>query len=76
MKPGETISSSGYSERIGGKGANAAVAICRSDGQVYFSGLIDRQSGWLKDALEGFGVDVDGLKVCDDRAHVESLLPS
>jgi len=70
VKPGETISSSGYSERIGGKGANAAVAICRAGGQVYFSGLIDGQSGWLKDALEGMGVDVDGLKVCEDGAQL------
>ncbi|PLW08955.1 hypothetical protein PCANC_19340 [Puccinia coronata f. sp. avenae] len=70
VRSGETISSSGFSERIGGKGANAAVAISKAGEQAHFSGLIDNQSGWLKETLGGLGVGVDGLKVCDGSSKL------
>ncbi|KAI7964300.1 hypothetical protein MJO29_004727 [Puccinia striiformis f. sp. tritici] len=70
VRSGETISSWGFAERIGGKGANAAVAISKAGGHVYFSGLIDNQSNWLKEILRGFGVDVDGLKICDGSSKL------
>ncbi|KAA1111094.1 hypothetical protein PGT21_036492 [Puccinia graminis f. sp. tritici] len=70
VRSGETISSRGFSERIGGKGANAAVAISKAGERVYFSGLIDNQSTWLKDTLKAFQVDVDGLKICDERSKL------
>ncbi|OAV90205.1 hypothetical protein PTTG_28397 [Puccinia triticina 1-1 BBBD Race 1] len=70
VRSGETISSREFTERIGGKGANAAVAISKAGEHVYFSGLMDNQSGWLKDTLNGFGVDVDGLKICDEKSKL------
>jgi hypothetical protein len=47
------------------------VAISKAGEQAHFSGLIDNQSGWLKETLGGLGVGVDGLKVCDGSSKVE-----
>lgn len=66
MRPGETVSSRGFVERVGGKGANTAVSISKAGQSVYFSGLVDHQSSWLKKTLNDFGVNVDQLKICDE----------
>ncbi|KAK2464485.1 hypothetical protein APHAL10511_003464 [Amanita phalloides] len=64
-RPGETISSWDYRRRIGGKGANQAVAIARAGGTVNLYGTIGRDGEWLKDELKGHGIDVDGIVVSE-----------
>ncbi|EGG06625.1 uncharacterized protein MELLADRAFT_43454 [Melampsora larici-populina 98AG31] len=61
VREGETIGSSAYSRRPGGKGANAAVALAKAGIRVSFVGLIGQDAMWLKETIEGYGVNVDQL---------------
>ncbi|KAH9812222.1 Ribokinase-like protein [Melampsora americana] len=62
VREGETIGSSAYSRRPGGKGANAAVGLAKAGVRVSFVGLIGHDAMWLKETIEGYGVNVDQLK--------------
>jgi ribokinase len=69
-RPGETISSSGFESRPGGKGANQAVAIAKAGGNVDFIGIVGPNGEWLIDELRGRGVGVDRMvvvQVCGSR---------
>ncbi|KAJ8291700.1 Ribokinase [Rhodotorula toruloides] len=61
VRSGETISSTDYSRRAGGKGANQAVAAAKAGAQVDFAGLVGNDGGWLRDTLGGHGVGVSLL---------------
>ncbi|GAA5834587.1 hypothetical protein JCM11251_007047 [Rhodosporidiobolus azoricus] len=61
VRSGETISSTKYSRRAGGKGANEAVAAAKAGAKVDFSGAIGTDGLWLKDTLTGFGVGISRL---------------
>ncbi len=65
VRPGETISSFSHESRVGGKGANQAVAIVRAGGKATLCGTIGSDGLWLKDRLEEWGVDVDKLLVSE-----------
>ena len=67
MRTGETISSHAYENRIGGKGANQAIAIVRAGGTVQFYGIIGKDGIWIKDSLVNYGIDVSGIIVSDVR---------
>lgn len=62
-RPGETISSVKHESRVGGKGANQAVAIVRAGGKAKFYGVAGKDGQWLKEKLEEWGVEVDKLLV-------------
>ena len=62
-RAGETISSFKQESRVGGKGANQAVAIVRAGGKANFYGVAGKDGLWLKEKLEGWGVEVDKLLV-------------
>ena len=64
-RPGETISSSGFESRPGGKGANQAVAIAKAGGNVDFIGAIGPNGRWLIDELRSHGVGVDSMVVIE-----------
>lgn len=66
-RPGETISSSGFESRPGGKGANQAVAIAKAGGNVDFIGIVGPNGKWLIDQLRGHGVGVDRMVVVEVR---------
>lgn len=66
-RPGETISSSGFESRPGGKGANQAVAIAKAGGGVDFIGIVGPNGTWLIDELRGHGVGVDGMVIVEVR---------
>ena len=72
-RPGETISSRHYTRRIGGKGANQAVAIARAGGIVDFYGTIGQDGEWLKTELRNHGLNVDGIIVSEVGIHICSL---
>ncbi|GAA5917506.1 hypothetical protein JCM6882_005495 [Rhodosporidiobolus microsporus] len=63
---GETISSTKYSRRAGGKGANEAVAAAKAGAQVDFSGAIGTDGLWLKETLTGYGVGIELLGTDDE----------
>ena len=66
-RPGETISSSGFERRPGGKGANQAVAIAKAGGGVDFIGIIGPNGKWLIDELSGYGVGVERMVIVEVR---------
>ncbi|KAL8276128.1 hypothetical protein RQP46_011477 [Phenoliferia psychrophenolica] len=59
VKSGETIASTGYSRRGGGKGANQAVAAAKAGAQVELMGCFGHDGDWLRKELEGYGVGLD-----------------
>ena len=70
-RPGETISSQHYTRRIGGKGANQAVAIARAGGIVDLYGTIGKDGEWIKTELRNYGLNVDGIIVSEVGVHVK-----
>ena len=66
-RPGETISSSDFESRPGGKGANQAVAIAKAGGNVDFVGIVGPNGKWLIDELRGHGVGVDRMVIVEVR---------
>lgn len=67
MRTGETISSHAYENRVGGKGANQAIAIVRAGGTVQFYGIIGKDGIWIRDSMANSGIDVSGIIVSDVR---------
>lgn len=65
-KPGETISSTRYESRVGGKGTNQAVAIMRAGGNVEFYGTVGRDGVWVRDRVGSeFGLDTSDIIVSE-----------
>ncbi|GLB45170.1 putative catalyzes the phosphorylation of ribose at O-5 in a reaction requiring ATP and magnesium [Lyophyllum shimeji] len=64
-RPGETISSHRYEHRVGGKGANQAIAIIRAGGIADFYGTVGEDGLWVKDAVAQLGLDSNGIIVSD-----------
>lgn len=58
VRPGETLSSTGYSVGCGGKGLNQSIALARAGAPVMHAGKIGRDGAMLRDALARAGVDV------------------
>jgi ribokinase len=68
-RPGETVSSRDYKRRIGGKGANQAVAIARAGGAVDFYGTIGKDGEWLKAELKNHGMNIHGIIISEVGIH-------
>lgn len=62
-RAGETLFGRGYRTRVGGKGANQAIAASRCGAKVAFHGAVGRDDGGrrARDALAGEGVAIDRL---------------
>jgi ribokinase len=65
-RPGETVLGSAYTQHMGGKGANQAVAAARLGADVFFVGAVGTDAGGTLavQALEAEGVD------CSAVAHI------
>ena len=61
VREGETQSSFDYQIFEGGKGLNQSVALARCGGQVYHAGRIGKEGLFLREALEGSGVNCQYL---------------
>ena len=66
VRPGETIGSSAYQKNEGGKGTNQAVALAKAGQAVSFAGCIGQDGLFMRDYLNGFGVDTTDLTVVDE----------
>jgi len=55
--PGETLAANGYSQGLGGKGANMSVAIARAAARVTHIGAVGADGGWTVERLMEYGVD-------------------
>ncbi|EIM87248.1 Ribokinase-like protein [Stereum hirsutum FP-91666 SS1] len=67
VRPGETIFSTELERRVGGKGANQAVAVARAGGSVALVGAVGEDGGWVIDQLRGYGVDVSAVHEAEVR---------
>ena len=65
VRPGETLSSNRHENRVGGKGANQAVAITRAGGDARFYGTIGRDGDWIQKKMYEYEVDIQGLVMTD-----------
>ncbi|TFK19918.1 sugar kinase [Coprinopsis marcescibilis] len=78
-KPGETKASKLHESRIGGKGANQAVAIARAGGRVQLYATIGKDCMWIKDELQESGIDKPTgraiIQVSDDGENSIILFP-
>lgn len=73
VKEGETESSFDYQVFAGGKGLNQSVALARAGGRVFHAGRIGKEGLFLKEALEGCGVDCSFL-LTDDGANGHAMI--
>lgn len=51
MPAGETIAATGYRRRLGGKGANSAIACARAGAAVHLAGWVGEDGRWLLKVL-------------------------
>ena len=58
VQPGETLSSTHYERRSGGKGANQAAAVAKAGGSVVLVGAVGSDGDWVLNNLKAIGVDV------------------
>ncbi len=63
VRPGETISATGYARHPGGKGLNQSIALARAGAHVLHAGCIGADGLFLKELLEADGVDCAALAV-------------
>ena len=79
VRPGQTISSTKFERRSGGKGANQAVAIARAGGAVGFAGAVGEDGAWVVRDLEGYGIstaDISVVQVCPSMHEMAHVLPN
>ncbi|KAG5636848.1 hypothetical protein H0H81_006641 [Sphagnurus paluster] len=65
VRTGETISSHRYERRVGGKGANQAIAIVKAGGVADFYGTIGADGLWVKKVVSEHGLDDSKIIVSD-----------
>ncbi|THH32869.1 hypothetical protein EUX98_g1347 [Antrodiella citrinella] len=61
VNPGQTLSSTKFERRAGGKGANQAVAIAKAGGRVALCGAAGPDGQWMLDDMKKAGVQVEEL---------------
>lgn len=60
VRPGETLSSEGISQNVGGKGLNQSIALSKAGSKVYHAGAIGKEDGqMLIEQLAAHGVNTD-----------------
>ncbi|GAA5985383.1 hypothetical protein JCM10908_006953 [Rhodotorula pacifica] len=74
VRTGETISSTSYSRRAGGKGANQAVAAARAGARVDFAGAVGADGDWLETELKNYGVDTQLLRRDEQSATGRAII--
>lgn len=65
VRPGETLTSTGFNEFAGGKGLNQSIALARAGADVCHAGKIGRDGRFLKQLLSDNGVDVSLVQMSD-----------
>ena len=65
VQPGETLASLSLETVLGGKGANQSVALSRAGVDVNHIGRVGSSDQWAVAALDGFGVNTQGVQQVD-----------
>ena len=76
VKPGETISSTAFTRKPGGKGANQAYAVAKAGGAVDLQGCIGTDGQWIKELLSAGGVGVETLQVVEEEVTGRAIIQS
>ncbi len=72
--PGETIASSGYSQGLGGKGANQSVAAARAGARVVHLGAIGAGDTWVIERMAGYGVETREIARLSDTPSGHAII--
>jgi ribokinase len=62
---GETLSSTGYSQILGGKGANQSIALAKAGAQVLHVGRCNKGDAWAVEQLKEAGVNCQLVELVD-----------
>ncbi|WP_299728362.1 ribokinase [uncultured Tateyamaria sp.] len=65
--PGETLSALGYTQGLGGKGANMSVAMARAAARVTHIGAVGQEGAWTVERLLEYGVDTSRIATLPDQ---------
>ncbi|MFD2437380.1 PfkB family carbohydrate kinase [Modicisalibacter luteus] len=68
VRPGETLSSHGYRQVLGGKGANQSLAIARAGGKVVHWGRLGQSDRWVLETLSSAGVNIAHIELTADSS--------
>ncbi|SFH73607.1 ribokinase [Modicisalibacter xianhensis] len=68
VRPGETLSSHGYRQVLGGKGANQSLAIARAGGKVVHWGRLGQGDRWALETLSSAGVNISHIELTADAS--------
>ncbi|KAL7318438.1 hypothetical protein PS15m_001683 [Mucor circinelloides] len=71
---GETLSSTDYVVRAGGKGANQSIAFAKAGGRVYHSGNFGYDAVWIKDFMSENGVDMTYSRVKENERNGRAFI--
>ncbi len=63
VRPGETLTSHGYRQVLGGKGANQSLAVARAGGNVSHWGRLGQTDSWALETLSAAGVDTSHVEL-------------
>jgi len=65
VRAGETLSTTGFSKNVGGKGLNQSVALAKAGAEVYHAGMIGEDGEMLRSFLAENGVDTRFVRTID-----------
>ena len=65
VRAGETLSSTGFSRNVGGKGLNQSVALAKAGAEIYHAGLVGEDGEMLRAFLQESGVDTRFVRTID-----------
>lgn len=66
-EPGETLSALDHTLGLGGKGMNQSVAAAKAGAEVFHVGAIGKSDGWVRERIEGYGVNCKYLREVDEE---------
>ncbi|KAI8099477.1 PfkB domain-containing protein [Halteromyces radiatus] len=73
-KSGETLSSTNYFVRAGGKGANQSVALAKAGSQVFHAGRMGGDAKWVRDTMVEYGVDMSLTEIAEDQKNGRAFI--
>ena len=71
--PGETLTAQGYSQGLGGKGANMSVACARAGARVAHIGAVGADGRWTVERLLEYGVDTPHIAQVDTPTGLANI---
>ncbi|CAO3620895.1 unnamed protein product [Mucor hiemalis] len=71
---GETLSSTEYFVRAGGKGANQSIAFAKAGGHVFHAGNFGHDAVWIKDYMAENGIDMKYARVKENERNGRAFI--